>query len=199
MTVRAANLNVTCLPLSGSSTDALGGSSSADKGAGGSNGGVPGYVWAVVGVAAAVAVALAVAAVLLTRRRRLRRAGIGEGPAKDLEIAVKAVTPLPPAGEAMHEDDISSYNSLATSTELQEGLWRNRCLSRGWMHDGHNAYNRHVPATSLAALHMSCNPMLATVHTVCFTHNLCVSSHPLQSPKLVVHSATGLALWRGSH
>lgn len=120
MTVRAADLNVTCLPVAPAAASGSGSDS------GSSSGGVPAYVWAIVGVVAAAVVAAAITTALLVRRRRLRRAGSIVGVPKDPERAEEAADGAPQAGAPPQEDD-SPCNSPGASTELQDGLWRSRC------------------------------------------------------------------------
>lgn len=124
MTVRAADLNVTCLPVSPAAASGSGSDS------GSSGGGVPAYVWAIVGVVAAAVVAAAITAALLVRRRRLRRAGSVVGLPKDPERAEEAADGAPQAGAPPQEDD-SPCNSPGASTELQDGLWRSRSALGG--------------------------------------------------------------------
>lgn len=126
MTVRAANLNVTC-PLPPGSAGASGSS------------GVPAYVWALVGLAAAGVVAGAAAAALLVRRRRrLQRASSSGRHDEESPSKPSAAAPADADTEGEHGDQPGSPASPALergasmghapSGELQDGLWRNRCV-----------------------------------------------------------------------
>lgn len=137
MTVRAFELNVTCPYASGSGGNpSAASSSSSSSDDGGSD--VPAYVWAIVGVVVAAAVAAAVVAALLIRRRRRRQLAGNSGQlGKDPESASEAVAepPADPAGEVLGNPGSPAAPSCKNSTaltpapssDLQDGLWRNRC------------------------------------------------------------------------
>ncbi|KAI7840569.1 hypothetical protein COHA_005722 [Chlorella ohadii] len=135
MAVRAANLNVTCPYASGNGGGPGTATSSSSSGDG--SGGVPAYVWAIVGVVVAATVAGAVVAALLIRRRqRQQLAGSSGQLDKDPESAGEAVAepPADPEGEppgnpgspAAPSRKNSTALTPAPSGDLQDGLWRNR-------------------------------------------------------------------------
>lgn len=141
MTVRAGAVNVTCLQASNNNNSSpvgpsggSSGSATASSSTDGGSGSVPAYVWALVGLAAAAVVAGAATAVLLVRRRRLRQARSNEGSQKDPERGEAA--PGSPAADAAaaapEEDSLCNVAAASISNDLQDGLWRTRCV-RGCM------------------------------------------------------------------
>lgn len=151
MAVRATGLNVTSPCPPGSSSAGTPGASNGSTQSS-SSGGVPAYVWALVGVAAALALA-AVAGGLVYSRRRRRRACSGRNAGADPEKANAAPAGPAESPEAKPGGGSSSGSSRAGSEcvspasegaacdarngELQDGLWRSRWVTH-LLRDGHS-------------------------------------------------------------